>query len=117
MISYKYESKAIGVFVSKVEYKEGVETSFDGAVQGTINGLQNAEGVSDFKHEIKDIKRIYLKGKQIKGSFKIKDRTSEFLGEMYSSGQKLLQILCVNLNYHENREIRDKIMKSVKIKL
>ena len=115
--NYKYESKAIGVFVSKAEYKEDVEISFEGAVNGALNGLKNAEGVTDFKHEITDIRKNYLNGKQIKGSFKIKDHTSEFLGEMYRDRNKLLQILCVILNFDENREIRDKIMKSIRIKL
>lgn len=113
--TYKYDTKALGLFISRAEYKEGIPTDIDGAVQGGIQNMQAGEGVSDFSYEVKPISKNYWEGRRVTGTMKFKGKDAEFVFEIYKNNSKLLQIISSNLVYPENREARERIMKSVRI--
>lgn len=117
MENYKYESKSISFFISFAEYREGIDANIDGAVDGAINNMKAGKGISDFTYTVKNIEKNFIEGRLIEGTFKLKEQDVEFIGEIFLKDLKLLQILAINLNYEENREIRDRILKSIKFDL
>lgn len=117
MNNYQYESKSISLFISNAEYNTGVKANIDGAVNGAVRSMEAQKGVSDFTYTVKNIEKNSIEGRLIEGTCKIKGLNAEFVGEIYLRNLKLLQILAMNLSHTENREVRDRIMKSMKVTL
>ncbi|MBI1939568.1 MAG: hypothetical protein HYS25_15775 [Ignavibacteriales bacterium] len=113
--TYKYDTKALGLFISRAEYKEGIPSDIDGAVQGGIQNMQAGEGVSDFSYEVRPISKNYWEGRRATGTMKFKGKDAEFAFEVYKNNSKLLQIISTNLIYPENSAVIERIMKSMQI--
>jgi hypothetical protein len=117
MKTYQYDAQALSLFISRVEYNDGIVTDIDGAVNGAVQNMKASKGVSDFTYDVKPITKNFLTGRLLQGTCKIKGKEAEFVGELYKKDSKLLQILSMNLSHEENREARGRIMKSMKITL
>lgn len=117
LATYKYDSKSLSLFISRAEYKEGISTDLNGAVQGATQNMKANDDITDFSFEVKPFSRNFLEGRLVNGTFKVKEKDAEFVAEFYKNGSKLMQILCVNLKYDENREARERIMKSLNVTL
>jgi hypothetical protein len=117
MTTYKYDSKSLSLYISRAEYKEGIPTDLNGAVQGATRNLKASDDITDFSYDVKPSERTYLEGRVVNGTLKMKGKDAEFVGEFYKDGSKLLQILCIHLKHDENRQARDRIMKSLNVTL
>lgn len=113
--TYEFHNTPIGMAVSVCEYKEGTPANIDGSVQGAVQNMQAAKGVTDFKYEVTTVDKGYLQCRRIVGTMKLDKKDAEFISEIYLGNMKLLQIMWENLNYAENRAVRDRILKSIKI--
>ena len=117
METYNYESNAVALFLSKIEYNPDIPVDIDGAAEGAAASMGATEDVKEFDYKVEKIEKNFLEGRRITGSFKLNDKDAEFIGEFYARNSKLLQILITNLSYPENREVRDRIFKTCKITL
>jgi len=114
---YKYATESISLFIEFAEYKEGIPLDLDGSANETVQAFKARKEVSDFIYEVKPINRNSLNGRLIQGTFKWNGRELEFSNEWYKKDLKLLSISCQNMNHEENREVRERIMKSINITL
>ncbi len=117
MTNYHYESKPIGFFLSRAEYQPGVKVDIDGAVQGAVQNMQAQKGISDFTYETSKIQKNFIDGRLVKGTCKVNGEDAEFICQLFAKDLKLLQIMTMNLSYPENRTVRDRILKSIRISL
>jgi hypothetical protein len=117
MANYHYESKPIGFYISRAEYQPGVKPNIDGAVQGAVQNMQAEKGITDYTYEVSNIKKDFIEGRLIKGTCKVHGHDAEFICQIFLKDLKLLQIVTMNLSFPENREVRDRILKSIRISL
>jgi hypothetical protein len=117
MNNYHFESKPIGFFISRAEYQPGVKPDIDGAVKGAVQNMQAQEGITDYAYVVSNIKKDFIDGRFIKGTCKVDEQDAEFVCQIFMKDLKLLQIMTMNLSFPENREIRDRILKSIRITL
>ncbi|MFC2082209.1 hypothetical protein ACFLR4_03110 [Bacteroidota bacterium] len=117
METYNYESKAVALFLSKIEYNPDIPVDIDGAAEGAAANMGANEDVTEFNYEVEKIEKNFIEGRRMTGGFKLNDKDTEFVAELYVQKSKLLQILITNLSYPENREVRDRILKSFKVTL
>jgi hypothetical protein len=117
MNTFQYTAQSLSLFVSRAEYNEGISLNLDGAVNGSVQNMKANKDITDFNYEIKPIEKHSLTGRLLQGTCKMKGKDAEFIGEIYLKDTKLIQILSFNLSHEENREARDRIMKSVSIAL
>jgi len=115
MESYKFESRPIAFFISRAEYRDGVTIDLNGAVEGGIRNLQAQKGITDLSYKVSNIEKNFIEGRLVKGTCKVDEKDAEFVMQIYAKNLILLQIMEMNLDYPENREIRDRIMKSIRI--
>ncbi len=115
MNTYHYESKPIGLFISRAEYQQIVKPDIDGAVQGAVNNMQAQKGITDFTYKSTHIVRDFIEGRLVEGTCKLNGDDAEFVCQLFVKDMKLLQIMTMNLSYPENRAVRDRILKSVRI--
>lgn len=117
MKTYKYETKALGFFISRAEYQGGITPNIDGAVDGAMRNIQATKGVTDFTYTVANNDKNSMAGRLITGTCKVDKKDAEFIAHIYLKDLKLLQIMSMNLKHPENREIRDRIIKSLTISL
>jgi hypothetical protein len=117
MNTYKYDSKAVSLFVSKSEYIEDIPTDIDGALKGAMLSMRANEDVKDFDYQSSNIYKNFLEGRRAEGKFKMNGKDAVFTAEFYKSGSKLIQVIWSGLDFPENREIGERIFQSVRIKL
>ncbi|MBN1397641.1 MAG: hypothetical protein JXA06_06390 [Bacteroidetes bacterium] len=117
MENYKYDSKAIALFISRTEYQEGVKVNIDGAVQGSVTNIKASREITDLTYDVTNNYDNTFEGRIVKGKYKINKKDAEFIAHFYVNNLKMLQILITNLDIPENREVRDRILKSVRVTL
>jgi len=117
MENYKYESNPISLVISRAEYVEGISVDLDGAVKGSNQNMSASKEISDYSYESKPINKNLLEGRLVNGTCKVKGKEAEFIAEYYKSDLKLMWVCCLYLKHDENRDIKDRIMNSLKITL
>jgi hypothetical protein len=117
MENYKFESNPIAFIISRVEYQAGVTTSINGAVDGAVQNMQAQKGITEFSYKVSNIDSNFIEGRLIKGTCKADKKDAEFIVYIYLKNLKLLQIMAMNLDFPENREIRNRIIKSIRFEL
>ena len=117
MSSYHYESKPLAFFVSRAEYQPGIKLDIEGAVNGAVQNMQAQKGITEFTYEASKVTKDFIEGRLIKGTCKVNGEDAEFIAQIYIKNVKMLQIITMNLSFPENREIRDRILKSIRISL
>ncbi|MBA4319277.1 MAG: hypothetical protein C0412_12825 [Flavobacterium sp.] len=111
--TYKYELKACAFFVSVIEFTSDIPIDLDNAVKGAIRNMKAGEEISDFTSEVNPVTKWFLEGRKITGKMKVKGKDAEFTAELYKKDSRMLQILWSNLDYPENREVRDRIFNTM----
>jgi len=117
MNNLHYESKAIGFFISRAEYRPGVKPNIDGAVQGAVQNMKSQKGITEFTYKASPIRKNSIEGRLVEGTCKVNEEDAEFVCQVFAKDLKLLQIMTMNLSFPENRAVRDRILKSVNITL
>ncbi|RPI02588.1 MAG: hypothetical protein EHM64_13675 [Ignavibacteriae bacterium] len=117
MENYQFESMPITFYISRAEYQVGITPNIDGAVNGSVQSMQVQKGITDFTHNVSTIDKNSMEGRLVKGTCKINGKDAEFIAYTYLKNMKLLQIMIMNLNLPENREVKDRIIKSMRISL
>jgi len=115
--NYKFDSKSIVFFISRAEYNNGVTVNIDGAVEGAVMNIKASKEITDLTYEVSNNYENSFEGRLVKGKYKINKKDSEFIAHFYVNNLKMLQILITNLDFPENREVRDRIMESIRITL
>ena len=115
--NYKFESTPITFFISFSEYQPGVTPKIDGAVTGALRKMEAQKEISDFSYKVSNVDKNFIEGRLIRGTCKVDDKDAEITAYFYYKNLKLLQIMTMNLSYPENCEIRDRIIKSLRIDL
>ncbi len=115
--TYKYEQKAFAFFVSVIEINADIPIDLDNAVKGAVGNMRTGEGITDYTYNVAEITKWFLEGRMVTDKMKVKGKDCEFVAELYKKNSRMLQLIWTNLAYPENREVRDRIFKTMKASL
>jgi len=115
MVTYKYSSDALNVYIIYARYSDDIIPNLDGAAEGAIINMRASDGVENFTYSISIINHKELPGRKIFGNFNLKGQLAEYVGLVFAKGTQTWQVLCTFLNEQNNRKIVDKIIQSINI--
>ena len=110
------KSGAFTMLLNYVEYNANIPLSFDDAIQGSINSIENQPGVTDLASSISHYPLKVNKASMVVGTFKKYGIKFKFKMLIFAGDNQLSQII---VEYHENDENAEKaserIFKSLKL--
>ncbi len=115
MDSYAYESDAIALFISRADYVDGTPLSIDGAVRGSMANMELGGECKNLEYRTRNADAGAMQTRIVGGSFLKNGKMADFDARYYLVGTELYQIMCINLQHDENKMIRERIMKSIRV--
>jgi hypothetical protein len=104
------------IMANSVRYNPDINVSLEGAIQGSLQEVQNRTEVKNFQHDVSPIRNGELVGGLITGKWKEGSSLVGFRMVIFAKGTVMWQVL-VGYDYTDphGREIADKIIQSVRI--
>jgi hypothetical protein len=111
---FQYKAETITMLIKLIEFKDGAPNDLN-RIYEQVELLRATRGVYAFNYEVKPIDNNSFTGRLVQGTCKMNGKEAEFSGECYKKDSKQIQIFCIYLNHKENREVRERIMKSINV--
>ena len=106
----------LSILVNVVEYRPGINTNLQGAVEGAIYTLGQQPGVNNLTHTSEGIQIDGFKGQRIQGQYQMKEKEFAFANVLLADSSHLWQVTVIYPAEDESgAAITDRIVASVRI--
>ena len=101
---------AFSMLLNYIEYNSNIPLSFDDAIQGSINSIENQPGIADLSSSISPYKLKGNKASKVSGTFKKYGVPFKFHMLIFANENRLSQIV---VEFHENDENAEKAAQRI----
>lgn len=104
---------AVEVRVSRAVYVPGVEASLDGAVQGSVDEVSRAPGISGFRHTTAPARVSGKPATRVSANFAMRGQAARLEGLTVADGRTLYQVQALFPASDRNEQIATRVLQSV----
>jgi hypothetical protein len=112
-IQYSYSSRAMSVYLSKMEYNPLFPVNLDSAAVTALQTIEKLEGAPTLSYIVEPIKKNGIRGRRILALSTRDGDNVEVIAELFADKLKLIQIMIIAPIYEENKLVTTRMLSSL----